>query len=133
MVDFNSKIKLLPEIPWYRTRKFWGFAIGIIIIYVILIYYIQTSTASSISVLTIKQHISYAINASGAAAFSVYGFKLFGSIGGYLSLMAYFILLGFCTYKIFEKSYVRLRYPIIFLLIFIPSCIISFLFIGSFI
>jgi len=81
---------------------------------------------SGIDTLTTNQIISGLISSSGGIFVSAYGYKLLGTIGAWIGLAIYYLLLIILTRKTFEHTRVKLYYPMLFIVLFIPGMVYTF-------
>lgn len=115
-------------IPWYRTRLFWGVVFSLLLAWSISFYFF----AFHESVTTLSEFFGFALLAVGGGFFGVWGYELFGILGGFIGDVFSVLLMGFLIYKIFYKARVHIRYPLTFLILFLMGTLTAVTLLGSF-
>ena len=116
------------NIPWYRTRWFWGVVIGLLVIMSLYLYFSNFNNPTRIGY---WRFFDISI-ASGAALFILLGEMIGEKIGGVIFVAIYYLIFIFCIYRIFRKPATNIIYPIIILVLFLSGIISSFFLFSGF-
>lgn len=118
----------METIPWYRTRTFWSIVMAVLVAWSVFFYFwaFQNKANSAIG------HLGYVLYSFGSALLSMWGYYLFGIIGGIISTLIYLFLQAALIYKTFQSTKVRLRYPFILLALYLSGITMALFFLGSF-
>ena len=100
----------MESIPWYRTRTFWLVVMVIIAAWSVFFYFWNIFNPNALNLTRILSDIFFAL-----------GGTLFMLIGGWFGLITYFSIQSTLLWLTFHTKTVKLRYPILILLLYITG------------
>lgn len=118
----NTTIANGEKIPWYRRRWFWGVVTAPFFLFCLVIFYLEHFPPSSLYDFFFRLCISFGGFPIITIIAGFFGFSQLGKIIGMFLFISLFVSL---IVKTFKNNRVKIRYPIILILLIITGIMIG--------
>ena len=124
-------INMETNIPWYRTRRFWGIIYFLFFCYSTFIFLQLSDKNGGDFNRTINQVYDFIVLSYGSGFFYLLAQELLGTLGKYIGPLIYLVTISFLVFKTFKTNTTKLTYPIIVSLLYITGIVTAMLFMSG--